>query len=324
MREDTKPTCWITGATGLIGSHVARELLARGHPVRALMRGPGCPDGVQAMPGDLTRPGWEGGLAGAEVAIHAAAVTQDWGHYARLRSLSLDVHRGLMAAVAGKVRRLILISATSVYGPGLSGMVREDQPVRLSGELCGDTKVEMEELAWRHHQAKHFELVIIRPVTCYGRGDRHFLPRLTRDLKERRSAWIGAGAFNANLCHAENVAQLVATAAVHPAAAGHAFHVADRAATSWRQVVEVLCRAGQAELPVRNIPVPLARGLARAANSIASWFSFRFPPPLTPHVVDILTSRATFSTERARDLLGFTPRWETAAGLQALVESGGP
>lgn len=49
----------ITGATGNIGSHVLAQLLAKGFPVRALVRNPQTatlPPQVEIAPGDLTRP----------------------------------------------------------------------------------------------------------------------------------------------------------------------------------------------------------------------------------------------------------------------------
>lgn len=49
----------VTGATGNVGRHVVRELLALGAPVRALVRDPAAaqlPDGVEVFRGDLARP----------------------------------------------------------------------------------------------------------------------------------------------------------------------------------------------------------------------------------------------------------------------------
>jgi uncharacterized protein YbjT (DUF2867 family) len=50
-------TFLVTGATGNVGRHLAAQLAAAGHPVRALTRDPGSarlPAGVEAVAGDLT------------------------------------------------------------------------------------------------------------------------------------------------------------------------------------------------------------------------------------------------------------------------------
>ncbi|GAA3258710.1 NAD(P)H-binding protein [Nonomuraea helvata] len=49
----------VTGATGKVGHNVVRQLLDAGEKVRAITRHPesaGLPDGVEVLPGDLTRP----------------------------------------------------------------------------------------------------------------------------------------------------------------------------------------------------------------------------------------------------------------------------
>ncbi|MFC4120030.1 NmrA family NAD(P)-binding protein [Nonomuraea zeae] len=50
----------VTGGTGNVGANVVRQLLDAGEKVRVLTRNPGghsLPDGVEVVPGDLTRPG---------------------------------------------------------------------------------------------------------------------------------------------------------------------------------------------------------------------------------------------------------------------------
>ena len=51
----------VTGATGFTGGHLARELKARGHHVRALVRNeqkaqPLANLGIEVLPGDVTDP----------------------------------------------------------------------------------------------------------------------------------------------------------------------------------------------------------------------------------------------------------------------------
>jgi uncharacterized protein YbjT (DUF2867 family) len=58
-QEENAAMILVTGATGTVGGAVVRQLLAAGHPVRALVRQPGAgrvPDGVEVAYGDLSRP----------------------------------------------------------------------------------------------------------------------------------------------------------------------------------------------------------------------------------------------------------------------------
>ena len=69
----------ISGITGFIGSHTAREILARGNRVRGLVRPTSRFDlienlNIERVIGDITRPGTlKPALRGVDRVIHAAA-----------------------------------------------------------------------------------------------------------------------------------------------------------------------------------------------------------------------------------------------------------
>src|SRR5215471_16955099 len=75
----------ITGATGLLGSHLAEQLVARGERVRALVRPTSDtsflrPLGVELAVGDLNDPNsLRPAVADADVVYHCAARVGDWG-----------------------------------------------------------------------------------------------------------------------------------------------------------------------------------------------------------------------------------------------------
>ncbi|WP_295552270.1 NAD(P)-dependent oxidoreductase [uncultured Pseudacidovorax sp.] len=136
----------ITGGAGFIGSHLADELLARGHHVRALdnltpqVHGEGgrrpeyLDAAVELMVGDVTDPqAVRSALQGIDTVFHFAAAVgvgqsmYEVAHYTRTNNLGTAVL--LEALIEKPVEQLIVASSMSLYGEGLyrdaDGQVRD-------------------------------------------------------------------------------------------------------------------------------------------------------------------------------------------------------
>src|SRR4051812_12087227 len=96
MSISATKTIFLTGATGLVGSHVAEEAVRRGHKVRALVRASSDTRfldslGVEKVPGDLEdAESLRRGVAGADWVINCAAKVGDWGPLEEFRRLNVD------------------------------------------------------------------------------------------------------------------------------------------------------------------------------------------------------------------------------------------
>src|ERR671932_427128 len=99
-------TIFITGATGLVGSHAVEESLRRGHRVRALVRATSDTrwldaQGVEKVPGDLADPSaLRRGVDGADWVLNCAAKVGDWGTLEEFRKLNVEAFGPLLEAVA--------------------------------------------------------------------------------------------------------------------------------------------------------------------------------------------------------------------------------
>src|SRR3954451_16748727 len=126
----------ITGGAGFIGSHLADELIARGHRVRALDclagqvhgTGAGRPsylhEDVELLVGDVRDPLMvRRALAGVDAVFHFAAAVgvgqsmYEIAHYTSVNGLGTAVL--LEALIERPVGRLVVASSMSIYGEGL-------------------------------------------------------------------------------------------------------------------------------------------------------------------------------------------------------------
>src|SRR5580658_5112549 len=131
---------FVTGATGFVGHHVARELAAQGAELRLLVRKSsnlGNLEGIagETHVGDLSQPdSIKPGLLGCDAVMHVAADYRLWipDPQAMYRA-NVDGTRELLrlAREAG-VRRVVYTSSVATMGFRSDGLiVNEDTPVSL-------------------------------------------------------------------------------------------------------------------------------------------------------------------------------------------------
>jgi nucleoside-diphosphate-sugar epimerase len=181
----------VTGATGLLGSHVCEQLIASGERVRALVRPTSDTTllrtlGVELAVGDLhDRTSIERAVAGADVVYHCAARVGDWGTWSQFQKEVVTSTRNVADACrAAAVGRVLHVSSVAVYGHPRprAGVVTEDEPL---GQRAGPwehycrAKIMAEEVA--RQTVPH--VTIVRPSWIFGPRDRHSLPRLLRALR---------------------------------------------------------------------------------------------------------------------------------------------
>jgi dihydroflavonol-4-reductase len=186
--DELKPTL-ITGATGFVGWHVARQLLGRGHRVRVLVRDPARLrelDGVEAVCGDLRdRDSLERAVAGCGVVYHVAADYRLWTREPEemFRS-NVEGTRSLLAASRGAgVERMVYTSTVGCIGlpageSGGPGLGDEDQPVSLE-DMSGPYKRSkfLAERVAQEFAEQGFPVVIVNPTAPVG--DHDFKPTPT-------------------------------------------------------------------------------------------------------------------------------------------------
>ena len=174
----------ITGATGFVGWHVARKLLDRGCPVRALARDPKRLrelDGVEGVQGDLRDPASiERAVAGCSVVYHVAADYRLWAPDAQemFRSNVEGTRTVLEAARKARVERVVYTSTVGCVGMPAGELGDETTPVSIE-EMSGPYKRSkfLAERVALEFAAQGFPVVIVNPTAPVG--DHDFKPTPT-------------------------------------------------------------------------------------------------------------------------------------------------
>jgi nucleoside-diphosphate-sugar epimerase len=127
---------------GYLGRRVARRWIAHGDTVFALTRSTGrardlLSSGIEPVIGDVTDPATLGALPEADTLLYAVGLDRTSGK--SQREVYVGGLENVLAMVAGKIRRFLYISSTSVYGQNAGEWVDEDSgclPGSENGSVC--------------------------------------------------------------------------------------------------------------------------------------------------------------------------------------------
>jgi nucleoside-diphosphate-sugar epimerase len=208
-----RPRVLLTGATGFVGRHLARALLAGGYAVRAPARHPGgLPEGVEAAPlGDLAAPqDWTALLAGIDSVVHSAGLAHAGPGLPEdaYERVNRDATLALGEAAAGRVRRFVFLSSIRAQcGPSSTTVLRETDEPRPT-DAYGRSKLAAEQGLAR----LDLGAVPLRPVVVYGPGVGGNVGQLVRLARLPVPLPFGALRTRRSLVSVENLASVVSLA----------------------------------------------------------------------------------------------------------------
>jgi dihydroflavonol-4-reductase len=178
----------VTGATGFIGWHVARQLLERGERVRALVRDPARSaqalaelEGIETVAGDLRdADSLTSAVSGCGIVYHVAADYRLWAPQPEeMYRSNVDGTRSLLgAARQAGVERCVYTSTVGCIGMRPGELGSEETPAGLE-EMQGPykrSKFQAEQIALQF-AVEGFPVVIVNPTAPLG--DHDFRPTPT-------------------------------------------------------------------------------------------------------------------------------------------------
>ncbi|RME50837.1 MAG: NAD-dependent epimerase/dehydratase family protein [Deltaproteobacteria bacterium] len=321
----------VTGGTGFLGGHLIDALVARGDEVRALVRDSSRSRreaerlerlGVTLVRGDLSnRKEIAEGARGCSVVFHCAAIASDWGKYEIFHQVNVEGTRNVLGACQDVgVARLVHVSSPSVI------FAHEDQvdvdesvpyPTRFRDPYC-ETKAKAEAIVLAANGEGDVTTTALRPHAIWGPRDMTILPRIAEAARRGRLRIIGNGKNRVSTCYVTNAVDALLLAAEREEAAGNAYFITDGGSHNAWEFFDKLLAAVGLEGPKRSIPF----GVAYAIGTVMEWAWRLLPlsghPIVTRYGVAHLARTTTYTIEKARRDLGYTPRVGLEEGLEAV------
>lgn len=171
---------FVTGGTGLVGSHLLAALSAQGKQVKALYRNtqPTALPGVEWVQGDIMDiQRLEELLEGVQDVYHCAAIVSfQKGESKQLLRYNVEGTANVVNACIGKgIRKLVFVSSVAALGRLREGQVINETmqwSEATSNSVYGKSKFLAEMEVWRG-MGEGLQVAVVNPVIILGEGDWH-------------------------------------------------------------------------------------------------------------------------------------------------------
>ncbi len=303
---------FVTGATGFVGSHVARVLAAQGAELRLLTRSSSPTKNIDAIHaervvGDLTDPGsLKKGMQGCEFVFHVAADYRLWVRVPeQMYRANVEGTRAILqAAQEAGVRRVIYTSSVATMGFTRNGKpCDEDSPVSLLN-MIGHYKRSkfMAEQIVLEAGRSGANAVLVNPTTPVGEQDIKPTPtgRIIVDFLNRNfPAYVDTGLnlVDVNECARAHVA------AMEKARPGERYIIGGENLTL-KQILDKLAAITGLPAPTMKIPHMVALGFAAYDQTITGLL-LRKEPRATVDAVRMGRKKMFASSAKAERELGY-------------------
>jgi dihydroflavonol-4-reductase len=263
----------ITGADGLLGSNLTRELLARGYAVRAFVHPASKAPTLDGLPveivrGDVTEPeAVDAAVAGVDYVFHCAAITDMRAPHSLVWAVTLEGTRNIAeACLKHKVRRLLFTGSASSYqfGPQRApGTEAGDFPTVYRGVDYMESKYAAAMLIKQYAAERGLEAVTLAPTFMLGPYDsRPSSGELIQQFIVRKLRFASPG--SRNFVYVGDVAHAMANAAER-GRPGETYLLAGEN-LSYLDFFATVARLADVPAPLGAVPAALLRTVGMAGS----------------------------------------------------------
>ncbi|MDD4615898.1 MAG: NAD-dependent epimerase/dehydratase family protein [Alphaproteobacteria bacterium] len=308
-------TTFITGATGFVGSAVARKLIGKGHRLRALVRRDSARSNlngleVEIIEGDLLDPkSYAEALQSCKNLFHVAADYRIWVKDAEaMNRVNVEGTRALMlAALDAGIERVVYTSSVATLGLRSDGTPADENTPVSYRDMIGvykQSKFRAEEEVARLAAQYHLPAVIVNPSTPVGPRDIRPTPTgkiIVDALSGMMPAYVDTGL---NIVHVDDVAE-GHMLALEKGKIGERYILGGTNLTL-SEILRIIAEIGGFAPPKIKIPHELLYPVAAIMEFVAETIDWE--PLVTKDALRMAEHKMWFSSKKAQEELGYTYR----------------
>lgn len=304
----TKQNVLVTGACGLLGNNIVRELIKRGYAVRALIYDEQNTSlnglEIERIHGNiLDRADVIEASTGVDYIIHAAANTAIWPYRSEIiRRVNIEGTKNVIrAADTNKVKRLIVIGSATAFGNGTKEHPGTEESSFTAGRFgldYIDSKYEAQKMVLEAVEKDNLPAIILNPTFMLGPYDTK--PSSGELLLALYSGKVpGYTSGGRNYIHVHDVA-VAACNALTMGRIGECYIMANEN-MSYRQFNNLVAKELRVKEPKLFVPAPIILFYGMISEAIARLF--RKTPAISLAVARISLITNYYSSKKAREEL---------------------
>ncbi|MFW6187559.1 MAG: NAD-dependent epimerase/dehydratase family protein [Actinomycetota bacterium] len=319
-------TVLVTGASGMLGEHVARRLAARGWTVRLLQRrhAPLAEQrNVEEVLGSVSDPDAVArAMEGVDDVVHLAAKVSfagDWDEFVMTNVTGTRVV--LETARRAGAEHVVFVSSPSVAHTG-SSIVGDPalpaDPVHARGDYAR-SKAAAELLALEA-DGPGLRVTAVRPHIVWGPGDTQLVERVVERARQGRMPLLDSGAALIDTTYIDNAAEAIVRALERIEwAHGQALVVTNGQPRTVAEILSGMCRAAGVEPPTRRVPGWAARLAGKVIEKAWAIRPGADEPPMTAFLAEQLSTAHWFDQQTTREVLDWAPSVSIEEGFERLA-----
>lgn len=316
----------VTGGSGFIGSEVVSQLINQGIKVRALLRKTSPRENLTGLEyetaiGDLgDLESLKQAVTGVDYVFHLAGsvAAPNREEYFRHNAKGTENLAQACAEANPKLKRFIYVSSLAASGPALSAEPKTEEHAAQPISLYGESKLEGERLLEQWASKAGFAITIVRPPAVYGPRDKgifEFIKVVNSGIIPVFPASRGSGEKYYSVIHVDDLVGGITLAGLAPKQSQkEVFFLSGDGVHTWSDMMNAMAE-GLGKKPFRvKLPNFAWTGLAAFYTAMGWAFQKQFPLTLDK-LNELKPDYWVCSNERAKEILGFKPKWPLKQGL---------
>jgi len=323
-------TALITGICGFVGSYVAINLIERGlqvigvdlsdKPKNKKLEDLINAGKVKMWKGDLNSFDFSS-LERVDHVFQIAGKVSPWGDIRGFDKINVEGTKRVIDYAKNKgVASFLYLSSVAVYGFAGYSDLREEAPKNPFDNPYSISKLRAETMVVEECEKIGLPYVVIRPGNVYGPYDYTSSTHIYSKIESGKMPYVDEGKYKSCFVYVENLAEAIVTAGITEKAWNQDFNITDGFGETLHEYFSLVAKEMGARDRFISINAHLAKTVAAVVESFYKLFKIKKAPLITKFSTYQNCVDYHFSIEKARNILGFSPKIDLHEGVKRTVK----